>query len=115
MFKRFAVTFSLILAAAACAEPSKTPKTESPPTRMNETDTARIDAAYAHIAVIMNKAQTEAAQYGETIKQLCEKYQINPTDIDAGKVQISKDGAIKRDKPSEEPKTNKPAAAPVKK
>lgn len=68
-----------------------------PPSRMELIDAARLDAAYSHL----RELQQAARPYGETIADVCKRYQINPADLDSGKVRVDfSTGAIVRPKES---------------
>lgn len=68
-----------------------------PPSRMELVDAARLDAAYSHL----RELQAQARPYGDTIADVCKRYQISPADLDAGRVRVDfQTGLIARPKES---------------
>jgi hypothetical protein len=66
------------------------------PDKMSAEDAARLDAAVAHEALVMQAAQAQAAPYEKTIDELCRKYKIERADLGKSVGVDVESGLIKR-------------------
>lgn len=79
--------FLVLLASVAMASPTE---------KMTAEDAARLDAAAAHEALVMEAAKTQAAPYEKTIQELCRKYKIDRAELGKGVGVDVETGEIKR-------------------